>query len=158
MVRWNKVLMWLDSIKDTLHSCERFEPSGHFISRWSMIFRIIIVLNRTVVVCFINNITWHYYIYTNKELLQIHWCWHIDWGFDNLCGSHDFKVGYITSLDCIKKNRLSLIPSTDRIQRTFTLTMTLNSIWLICLWGWHLPRSPKLYYIKLYLILYKTSI
>ena len=30
-------------------NCERFEPRSHFISRWSMIVRLIVVLNTTVV-------------------------------------------------------------------------------------------------------------
>ena len=51
-------LMWLDSFY-----CERFEPRSHFKSRLSLIIRVNIVLNRTVVV-------------------------DSDWRFDNLCGSH----------------------------------------------------------------------
>ena len=47
-----------------LFFCERFEPKSHFISRLSMIVRVNVVLNRTVVV-------------------------DSDWRFDNLCGSHD---------------------------------------------------------------------
>ena len=43
--------------------CERFEPRSHFKSRLSLIVRVNVVLNRTVVV-------------------------DIDWHFDNLCGSH----------------------------------------------------------------------
>ena len=43
--------------------CDRFEPRSQFISRLSMIVRVNVVLNRTVVV-------------------------DSDWCFDNLCGSH----------------------------------------------------------------------
>ena len=43
--------------------CERFEPRSHFKSRLSLIVRVNVVLNRTVVV-------------------------DSDWCFDNLCGSH----------------------------------------------------------------------
>ena len=43
-------------------NCERFEPRSHFKSRLSLIVRVNIVLNRTVV--------------------------DSDWRFDNLCGSH----------------------------------------------------------------------
>ena len=43
--------------------CERFEPRSHFKSRLSLIVRVNVVLNRTVVVG-------------------------SDWRFDNLCGSH----------------------------------------------------------------------
>ena len=43
--------------------CERFEPRSHFISRLSMVVRVNVVLNRTVVV-------------------------DSNWRFDNLCGSH----------------------------------------------------------------------
>ena len=31
-----------------LQNCESFEPESHFISRWSMIFQVRVVLNRTV--------------------------------------------------------------------------------------------------------------
>ena len=30
-------------------TCEMFEPRSHFITRWSMILRLIVVLNTTVV-------------------------------------------------------------------------------------------------------------
>ena len=43
--------------------CDRFEPRSHFISRLSMIVRLNVVLNRTVVVDSVGR-------------------------FDNLCGSH----------------------------------------------------------------------
>ena len=43
--------------------CERFKPRSHFKSRLSLIIRVNVVLNRTVVV-------------------------DSDWHFDNLCGSH----------------------------------------------------------------------
>ena len=43
--------------------CERFEPKRHFRSRLSMIVRVNVVLNRTVIV-------------------------DSDWRFENLCGSH----------------------------------------------------------------------
>ena len=45
------------------NKCERFEPRSHFKSRLSLIVRLNVVLNRTVVV-------------------------DSDWRFDNLCGSH----------------------------------------------------------------------
>ena len=44
-------------------NCERFEPRSHFKSRLSLIVRVNVVLNRTVVA-------------------------DSDWRFDNLCGSH----------------------------------------------------------------------
>ena len=44
-------------------NCERFEPRSHFKSRLSLIVRVNVVLNRTVVV-------------------------DSDWRFNNLCGSH----------------------------------------------------------------------
>ena len=47
----------------TYGECERFEPGSHFIRRLSIIIRVNIVLNRTVVV-------------------------DGDWRFNNLCGSH----------------------------------------------------------------------
>ena len=47
----------------TILHCERFEPRSHFKSRLSLIVRVNVVLNRTVVV-------------------------DSDWRFDNLCGSH----------------------------------------------------------------------
>ena len=47
----------------SLYCCERFEPRSHFKSRLSLIVRVNVVLNRTVVV-------------------------DSDWRFDNLCGSH----------------------------------------------------------------------
>ena len=43
--------------------CERFEPRSHFKRRLSLIVRVNVVLNRTVIV-------------------------NSDWRFDNLCGSH----------------------------------------------------------------------
>ena len=43
--------------------CERFEPRSHFISRFSVIVRVNVVLKSTIVV-------------------------DSDWHFDNLCGSH----------------------------------------------------------------------
>ena len=46
-----------------LQNCERFEPRSHFKRRLSLIVRVNVVLNRTVVV-------------------------DSDWRFDNLCGSH----------------------------------------------------------------------
>ena len=52
------------TMHNPLFFCERFEPKSHFISRLSMIVRVNVVLNRTVVV-------------------------DSDWRFDNLCGSHD---------------------------------------------------------------------
>ena len=36
--------------KRYMYNCERFEPRSHFISRLSMIVRVNVVLNRTVVV------------------------------------------------------------------------------------------------------------
>ena len=36
--------------KRYMYNCERFEPRGHFINRLSMIVRVKVVLNRTVVV------------------------------------------------------------------------------------------------------------
>ena len=45
------------------NNCERFEPRSHFKSRLSLIVRVNVVLNRSVVV-------------------------DSDWRFDNLCGSH----------------------------------------------------------------------
>ena len=45
------------------NNCERFEPRSHFRSRLSLIVRVNVVLNRSVVV-------------------------DSDWRFDNLCGSH----------------------------------------------------------------------
>ena len=44
------------------HYSERFEPRSLFISSWSLIVRVSVILNRTVV--------------------------DSDWGFDNLCSSH----------------------------------------------------------------------
>ena len=61
------VKIWLVSsygkFTQHLESCERFEPRSHFKSRLSLIVRMNVVLNRTVVV-------------------------DSDWRFDNLCGSH----------------------------------------------------------------------
>ena len=47
----------------SMYNCERCEPRSPFKSRLSLIIRVSIVLNRTVVV-------------------------NSDWRFDNLCGSH----------------------------------------------------------------------
>ena len=35
--------------ENIMGNCERFEPRSHFISRWSMIARLIVVLNTSVV-------------------------------------------------------------------------------------------------------------
>ena len=57
--RWFKLLnLWMKSL-----SCERFEHRSHFKSRLSLIVRVNVVLNRTVVL-------------------------DSDWRFHNLCGSH----------------------------------------------------------------------
>ena len=44
------------------HYCKRFEPRSLFISSWSLIVQVSVILNRTVL--------------------------DTDWGFDNLCNSH----------------------------------------------------------------------
>ena len=79
--------------------CERFEPKSHFISRLSMIIRVNVVLNRTVV--------------------------DSDWRFDNLCGSHlhsqselhhvrwcyrTLVIGLVGQLRCDVIGRLSVKP------------------------------------------------
>ena len=51
-----------DLSRRDVYNCERFEPRSHFISGLSMIVRLNIVLNRTVV--------------------------DSDWRFDNLCGGN----------------------------------------------------------------------
>ena len=56
------VIKFLNQICFIFVYCERFEPKSHFKSRLSLIIRVNLVLNRTVV--------------------------DSDWCFDNLCGSH----------------------------------------------------------------------
>ena len=63
------------TMHNPLFFCERFEPKSHFISRLSMIVRVNVVLNRTVVV-------------------------DSDWRFDNLY-IFSVKVSCITSVDGI---------------------------------------------------------
>ena len=83
---------------DKVFDFERFEPKSHFKSRLSLIVRVNVVLNRTVVV-------------------------DSDWRFDNLCGSHLqnqselYHVSwwyYTLAIDLI--GQLRIIPSTDVIQ------------------------------------------
>ena len=66
---------WRDAGYGSHYYCERFEPRSHFKSRLSLIFRVNVVLNRTVVV-------------------------DSDWRFDNLCCSYlqsqDSEDGYRT--------------------------------------------------------------
>ena len=102
--------------------CERFEPRSHFKSRLSLIVRVNVVLNRTVVV-------------------------DSDWRFHNLCGCHlqsqsefyhvDSWWYYTLVIDLIGQlrrdviNNQSIIPSTEVIQLT---------LWL---WRWQPHRLSK---------------
>ena len=60
--KWNTLCKQFKDNNDKNHNCERFDPRSHFISRLSMIVRVNVVVNRTVVVD------------SNQR-------------FDNLCGS-----------------------------------------------------------------------
>ena len=95
-----------------LWSSERFQPRSYLIRRLSMIVRVNIVLNRTVVDCV--------------------------WRFDNLCAVVIFrvKVSCITSIDGTVLNLAinSLQEETDYLNNVFWHN---NSLWL---WRW-LPHS-----------------
>ena len=91
-------------------NCERFEPRSHF-KRLSLIVRVNLVLNRTVVV-------------------------DSDWRFDNLCGSH--LQSHLQSFLLWRwvphrlSKRQSLSTTTVLFRTSFTRTIKLNLLkWLL---------------------------
>ena len=77
------------------NKCERFEPRSHFKSRLSLIVRLNVVLNRTVVV-------------------------DSDWRFDNLCGSHlqsQSELYHVSWWSLKKLTATCITYSTDYYQR-----------------------------------------
>ena len=68
-----------DFLRGDVYNCERFEPRNHFISRWSMIVRVNVVLNRT----FVDS----------------------DWRFDNLCGREVYGFSLFPIAEAVNRKK-----------------------------------------------------
>ena len=95
--------------------CERFEPRSHFISRLSMIVRVIVVLNRTVVV-------------------------DSDWRFDNPCGSHLQSQSGVVSCQLMVFEKLWVL--TWLVNKVTMLLVASPAVKPWCYWLWS-PRSLR---------------
>ena len=95
-----------------MYNCERFELRSHFKSRLSLIVRVNVVLNRTVVV-------------------------NSDWRFDNLCGSHLQTTIKIVVVVVCSSNLLLFCRSRCRRCRRRCLSSLLFRGWggQVQLWG-----------------------
>ena len=89
-----------DKKKKSNNYFERCEPRSHFISRWSMIVRVSVVLNRAVV--------------------------DSDWRFDNLCGSHHSESKWVVNV----LGPLMILDSDYLHDWSMKSWCSINSLWL----------------------------